>query len=313
MVLSRQLAETETDHMGMTMMIRNQSIAWLLVATIVTAPLDVADARPTYDNTDTQALIEAMVEAHGGQDAWLGTPSFNYTYVMYLASLPVPGESGRRYFNNWRLYEATLEPRTSRGYLTLPLEESAGPHVGFDGERLWRRPYDFDPSFQDSPFQLLYYHYAMISLPWLTQMDGVVLDDRGTGNLPSLEVEFRVVRMSFSPKGKTHGGHYDLYIDPQTDRLAGWIQTTRVPILPGDPLPAEVEGSDGPGRIARVVDQYAELDGKVIPIAYSSLATDGSDRLFGIHLLIEPSFRDAIDVSMLEPSEDAEVVYQVER
>jgi len=153
----------------------------------------------------------------------------------------------------------------------------------------------------------------MISLPWLTQMDGVVLEDRGTGKLPTLDVEFRVVRMSFSPQGKTHGGHYDLYIDPQTNRLAGWIQTTRVPILPGDFLPAEVEGSDGPGNIARIVDQYAERDGKVIPIAYSSLSTDGSDRLFGIHLLIEASFGDAIDVSMLEPPEDGEVVYQVER
>jgi hypothetical protein len=152
----------------------------------------------------------------------------------------------------------------------------------------------------------------MISLPWMTQMDGVVLEDRGSGNLPSLDIAFRVVRMSFAPEGKTHGGHYDLYIDPQTNRLAGWIQTTRVPILPGNFLPAEVEGRDGPGNIARIVDQYAELDGKIIPIAYSSLATDGSDRLFGIHLLIEPSFGGAIDESMLQPPEDAEVVYQVE-
>ena len=58
---------------------------------------------------------------------------------------------------------------------------------------------------------------------------------------------------------------------------------------------------------------YAKLDGKVVPIAYSSLSTDGSNRLFGIHLLIEASFGDAIDVSMLEPPEDAEVVYQVDR
>ena len=308
-----QLAGTEAGHTGMKMMIRKQTMAWIIVATMVAASLGVADARPTYDNTDTQALTEAMVEAHGGQGAWLETPSFNYKYVMYLASLPVPGESGRRYFDNWRLYEATLEPRTSRGYLSLPLEESVGPHAGFDGERLWSRPYSFDPSFQDSPFMLMYFHYSMIALPWMTQMDGVVLEDRGTGNLPSLDIEFRVVRMSFSPAGKTHGGHYDLYIDPQTNRLAGWIQTTRVPILPGDALPAEVEGRDGPGNIARIVDQYAELDGKLIPIAYSSLATDGSDRLFGIHLLIEPSFGDAIDVSMLEPPEDAEIIYQVER
>ncbi len=297
----------------MTMIITKRPMTWLLVATIVVAPLGVADARPTYDDTGTQALIEAMVEAHGGLDAWLEAPSFHARYIMYLASLPVFGESGRRYINNWRLYEATLEPRTSRGYVSLPLEESAGPHAGFDGERMWRRPYDFDPSFQDQPFQLLYYHYAMISLPWLTQMDGVVLEDRGTGKLPTLDVEFRVVRMSFSPEGKTHGGHYDLYIDPQTNRLTGWIQTTRVPILPGDFLPAVVEGRDGPGNIARVVDQYAELDGKVLPIAYSSLSTDGADRLFGIHLLIEASFGDAIDMSMLDPPEDAEVVYQVER
>ena len=295
------------------MMIRKQSVAWLIVATIATAPIGIADAGPTYDDTDTQELIEAMVEAHGGLNAWLDAPSFHYKNVMFLASLPVPGEGGRRYADNWRLYEATLEPRTSRGYLTLPLEDSAGPHVGFDGERLWRRPYEFDPPFQDSPFQLMYYHYAMISLPWLTQMDGVVLEDLGTDKLPTQEADFRVVRMSFSPEGKTHDGHYDLYIHPQTNRLAGWIQTTRVPILPGDFLPAEVEGRDGRGNIARIVDQYAELDGKVLPIAYSSLSADGSDRLFGIHLLIEASFGDAIDVSMLEPPEDGEVVYQVKR
>ena len=65
----------------MIMMMRKQTMAWLIVATIVAAPLGVADARPNYDNTDTEALIEAMLEAHGGQNAWLETPSFNFKFV----------------------------------------------------------------------------------------------------------------------------------------------------------------------------------------------------------------------------------------
>ncbi len=131
-------------------MIIKQTLALLLVTTIVATPMGTAQAAPTYDNADTKALVEAMVEAHGGLDSWLEAPSFHYKNVMFPASLPVGGDSGRRHFDNWRLYEATLEPRTNRGYLTLPLESSTGPHVGFDGENLWRRSYDFDPACQPS-------------------------------------------------------------------------------------------------------------------------------------------------------------------
>ena len=294
------------------MMIKKQTLAGLIVATIVATSSGNALAGPSYDSADTRALVESMVEAHGGLDSWMEAPSFSYKYAMYLVSLPVGGDTGRNHSDSWRLYEATLEPRTSRGYLTLPMEDSTGPHAGFDGENLWRTPYDFDPSFQDPPFQLMYYHFAMISLPWVTQLDGVVLEDLGLRKLPTREAELHAVRMSFSPEGKTHGGHYDLYIDPQTKRLTGWIGTTQVPMMPGDFLPAKMEGTDGPGRIARIVDQHAEIDGRVIPISYSSVATDGSDRLFGVHLLMEASFVETFDESMIRPPENAEVVYQVE-
>lgn len=265
---------------------------------------------PTYVSDEAREVVEAMVEAHGGLQRWLGAPSFTYTANMYLSSLDVWGETGRTHYDNWRYYRVTVEPRTSRAYVELPLEDAGGPRAGFDGRAVWRLPYDFDPAYRDGPFQLLFFHYGFVALPWLTQMEGSVLEYVGEKTFPGDSRRLLHVRMTFAPRGKTHAGHIDLYVDPGSDRLAGWGGTGSFPLLPGDVLPAEVPA--GPGGVVRLVDAWAEVDGIVVPRAYVSVGfQDERYRVFGTHLVIDPTLSEPFREAWARPPEGAEVVHTV--
>ncbi|MEN8375956.1 MAG: hypothetical protein ABFS34_10950 [Gemmatimonadota bacterium] len=46
----------------------SRALGWTLLLGAAAPP--PARVGPTYDSADTRALVEAMVEAHGGMDAW---------------------------------------------------------------------------------------------------------------------------------------------------------------------------------------------------------------------------------------------------
>ena len=75
---------------------------------------------PKYEDAEAKRIVESMVQAHGGADAWFSAPTLQFTAAMYLASLPVT--EGRTYFDNWRNYTVTVQPQTSRGWVELPFE-----------------------------------------------------------------------------------------------------------------------------------------------------------------------------------------------
>lgn len=247
-----------------------------------------------------------MVTAHGGMEAWNAAEGFRYTANMYLAVLSAT--NGRTGADSWRVYTVTLDPHTSHGYVELPLEDGPEPSAGFDGTALWRRDYTFDPRFQDPPFQLLFFHYAMLTLPWLSQQDGVVLTAMERDSLPGYPVLHDVVEMTFEPEGGYHGGAYRLYIDPATHRLRGWRQTAMYPILPGDIFSDSVPAA--PFSTTRVVDTWSDVDGLLIPQAYSTAGRnpDGSVRLLSMHLVLSPTLRVRMDPAKATPPEGARVL-----
>ena len=49
---------------------------------------------------------------------------------MYLTVLA--GHRGSHLGDSWRVYTVTLDPRTSRGYVELPMEEGSEPSAGWD-------------------------------------------------------------------------------------------------------------------------------------------------------------------------------------
>ncbi len=280
-----------------------------LVAALTIPATALAQGSPTYDSDQTRVLVESMIDAHGGLDRWWAAPSFDYTVAMYLAAMPVGEDAGRRHADNWRFYRVAIEPRSSRGYVSLPGEGTGDVHVGHDGKQVWRRPYSFDVQrFRDNPMQLLYYHYSMLSLPWLTQQEGVNIARADDAELQGKAGLFAAVDLTFAPEGKTHGGYYRLFIDKESARLSGWVATTPYPLLPGAVLPEELGGNGRPNMF-RVVDDWMDADGLLIPQAYNTfmITADGA-HLAGTHLVVEPSFSSELRTQLLARPADAEIV-----
>ncbi len=265
---------------------------------------------PTYDSPQTKQLVEQMVAAHGGMARWQAAPSFRYTAIMNLSILPVG--KGRTYHDNWRYYTVTLDPRDHRGYVDIPFEQSPTQRVGYDGTELWTIPPTFDPSFQDSPTMLLYFHYAMVTLPWQTQRDGVHLAYVGTDTLPGYPAAHQMVDMTFDPApGRMIAGHYRLYIDPSTHLLRGWAMNTRYAILPGAVIPDSIPVSRNEGY--RIVDAYSTVDGIVLPRSYVSWVQPREGQVglqvAGPHLVINPSLQTPLDPARLKRPPNAQVIW----
>jgi hypothetical protein len=272
----------------------------ILAITLSLALFGITSSASANKAESAKSLVSAMSAAHGGYENWLNAPSFSYTIVMPL--LPLPIIKGRTYSDNWRYYSVTIDPDTSRGYVNLPHENMAGYEVGFDGTRLWRTAYKFDPTFQDPPWQLLWYHYGMVSLPFLANVPGTLLERRDNESLPGIETSFPVVRMTFNPNGKARGGFIDLFIDPKTHLLKAWRQGVRVPLLPNDPIPANVGASSE--NIVRVVESYHRVDGYIVPKAYISLNSNG--KMSGYHLVLEASFTKPFDETAIIAPKNAQ-------
>lgn len=274
-------------------------IVWLTPSTLAQSP--------TYDIPETQRLVEQMIDAHGGMAAWEAISAFQFTTAMHLASLPI-GE-GRTYHHNLRYYTVTLDPHTSRGYVEFPWDEREGSTIGFDGTTLWALPYTLDPVYNDGARQLMYYHYGMLALPWMTQLAHVRLSRKPQASLPTHDGSFHVVAMQFNPPGKTHEGGFELYIDPETFLIRGFTQTTSYPLLPGDVLPSPFNATSFPGMY-RVIDAYATTNGLTLPRTYTTVGqSEEGLTVFGAHMILEVNLNGTLDSTKLQMPAGAEAVY----
>ncbi len=276
----------------------------LIAAAIVTSTLAAAEAAPRYVDKDARATVRQMVKAHGGYETWSEAPSVHLELAMYLAILP-PAE-GRTPKDNWRYYEVTVEPISSKTLVEVPWENTDGYEAGLTRESYWIRPLTFDPTFQEPTAMLAWYHYGMINLPFLTQSDTSVLETTAGIENPLTGKALKGVRMTFEPgEGRKHEGVIDLYIDPDTNLLAAWRLSTMYAALPGDVLPDEVPVP--PGAPLRIVENYQTYDGVVLPQAYASLTPDG--KAAGTHVILSASFTQPFPHDALTPPDDARIVF----
>ena len=260
---------------------------------------------PGYSDQSTREAVEKMVAAHGGADRFFAAPSFRFSIAMYLYTLGINEE--RTSYDNWRYYTVTVDPDTSRAYVDVPHENLPGPEAGVTADEYWRTTYAFDPPFQEGPQTLAWFHYGILALPFLTQVEGVVLTSIEPGSLPNSAKVFPAIRMTFEPGGgKSMAGFIDLFIDPDTYLLAGWSQGSAFPLLPGDVLPPEVAATRN--RMLRVVDAYHDIDGLIIPKGYYSNRPDGV--LAGSHIILEASFDAPFDESQLMRPDGGRTVYE---
>ncbi len=157
---------------------------------------------PDYATADTRAVIEALVAAHGGMDAWRAVESIRFRMFTKVSG------SG----NAW-LSTETVEPSTGRSFLDWPVLNAS---IVYDGKEVWS--VNWPPAPPPGFFPRL--SYAFVSLPFLTQDDGVALGPVEHGRVPGDSTEYLTVRMTYPRQNASiPGDYYKLFIDPASHRL----------------------------------------------------------------------------------------------
>jgi hypothetical protein len=208
------------------------------------AQSETAPAPPPLELRGPQ-IIQEMVAAHGGLDAWRAAPTMSFTDQW----LSPAGEGSRR-------SHIVVEQTSRRAYIDIPETDMS---IGWDGEKAWSMNW---PSATPVRFLVLL-NYYFVNLPWLTQDPGVVLGEPEARTLRDGETEYVTVMMTFEPgTGDTPDDYYRLYIDPETKHLKATDYVVTYKALMG-------EGEVASPEHCLVYDEYTTVDSLTVPTHFT--------------------------------------------
>lgn len=250
---------------------------------------------PRYASTETKEVIERMVDAHGGMEAWERAPSVSYDNVFFN-----PYSDAAQGADPWWVVHEQIEQGRRRVIQDWTIDEGL---LVYDGERTWSKGYQKG----NPPTFMVYFFYYFTQLPWLTQDDFVELSNTGIGRLPLREKEYVTVEMTYSRRpaaGKTEYDSYKLYIDPNSYLLAGYEYSVAygamVDLLGVDPSRRTF------GPMLRVHDGFTTVDGLTVPSRMATWAPDHSV-VYGHHVILNYNYRLPFDERRLQMPDDAEI------
>ena len=251
----------------------------VLAALLVNAQASLAG--PEYASEESQRVIERMVAAHGGIEAWRAAPTISFDAVMH-------DNYHRKEAFAWWVQHEVIDQRTRQVYQDWPFDDA---QLAYDGNEVWtvnwKRP--------NPPSMMVYFFYYFVNLPWLTQDDGVILGEPKPFTWPEIGKELIEVTMNFSEApgvGKTAKDYFVLYIDPQTFRLFGYqygVGYQRFLDLVNMP-----EGQETFGPLWRLITQYEEVDGLLFPSAFRTMP-EPNERIVGNHVILNISITEPFD------------------
>lgn len=225
-----------------------------------------------------QKLIEHMVAAHGGMDAWRSAPTVSFEDEF------IPAGASEGFVSR-----VTVEQGSRRAYIDYAGDMS----LAWDGEKAWSRNWalPYPPRF----LALLNYHF--LNLPWLVEDPGVVLTEFGQRKLPGDDTDYFSIKVSYEDGvGDTSRDYYRLYVHPDTHVLHAvqYIVTYRS-LLP--------EGVTETPANTLIYEEYETVDGLRVPTAYRIYVPDGSE--YGASKIRAWSFDEPFDVARMTMPEDA--------
>lgn len=233
-----------------------------------------------------QALVSAMVQAHGGLQAWKDAQALSFTHVLMF---------GEVLKTEWFISHETTELRSKRSYQDWPLFKG---RLAYDGKATWTQNWQID----NPPGVNVNSAYTVLALPWLTQEADVVLTDQGRRTLLSDPTAYDVVRMTYatgSPEQRRK--YYDLYIHPQSHVLrAVAYNITYGAFLDLIGVPND-QGSLGP--FVHVFYEHTREGGLLFPSKYDTF--DPTQHNAGRHAVTGYSLSVPFDASRLVPPKDA--------
>ena len=224
----------------------------------------IADGSPDYESAESKALIEAMVEAHGGMEPWETVDAFTFQMITKV----IGNGSAPTYSIE------TTDMNTGKAHLTYPFWDA---QIAYDGKQVtssnWPMP--LPPGFFTSLTT------SFITLPWLTQNSGVNLSAPRKALMPDDDTLYDVVRMTLDDPGPSiPGDFYDLFIDPESKLLTGIGFNITHPFMmriANQPI----------GPNFHKFSEYQDLNGLVMPTYYE---THGYNPKFGQTRAIHSAF-----------------------
>lgn len=247
---------------------------------LLTLALIAPAAHAADGPADALALVDAMIEAHGGMERWADAPSVSFT-DEFRQGEATEGQAMR----------VTVEQGPRRAYIDVV---GTDMRMAWDGERAWSENW----ALPMPPRFVALLDYYFLNLPWLARDPGVNLSEVGRATIPGDPTEYRTVTMTFDPgTGDTPDDHYVLYVDPETDRLAAteYVVTYRA-LLP------EGETSTPPHLL--VYDEWTTADGLTVPTHYTIYE---GEAVYASNQIRDWSFSRPFDASRLEMPEGAVV------
>ncbi|MDA0204890.1 MAG: hypothetical protein O3A53_20620 [Acidobacteria bacterium] len=239
-------------------------------------------------------IVLRAIEAHGGLEAWYSAPTSSFTWEYSNA-----GMNGR--FKT----RAVVDNNTRQAYhqiLAIGTPDEPKPYEGsfaWDGEKAWIYPAD-TPIIAPRFWALTGYYFQQIPF---------VLADPGLSYevLPDAELDgkpYDMVRASFgSGIGDSPGDTYTLYVDKETDMVAGIRYTVTYGRQP------RAAGDEPPGETLMLYQDYTTVDGLTVPKHfYGSNFANGEVVNFKNEAWAdEISYTQPFDATQLEMPEGAKI------
>lgn len=182
---------------------------------VVAAALLTGGAAWGSEPISPEQVAERMLQAHGGVDAWAALHTFHVEREHQFGdTAPIR-------------FDILAEYRTERIYQ----EWTAPPGVVvWDGERGWSADWRLHDAIP--PRYVAGIGFYLVNLPWFANSDEAkLISAQRRADLPGDGREFIVLRVEFEGdpvrKPRGHEGmrdYYDLYLDPETYRVAGVAQ-----------------------------------------------------------------------------------------
>ncbi|MDF1695356.1 MAG: hypothetical protein P1U56_05975 [Saprospiraceae bacterium] len=244
-----------------------------------------------YASQETKAVIEKMIDAHGGYDEWKKMKTLSFTNSMYSESLG---------FVRFWVADQTIDMQTRRSYQDWPLFGSQMTH---DGKEVWATNWRIGnpPNHQHS----VYFYY--VNLPWLTQDASVVLGEVTKQKHPAFANEVYTVQMSFTESptiGKSAKDTFTLFIDAETYLLNGYEYTVGYgPLLDVLKLP---KTKDLFGPMLRINTYTGEVNGLKFPMLMTTKSPDLTQQ-YGDHAIYNYTINGEFDEKRMEKPEHAVV------
>jgi len=249
--------------------------------------IGTAIGQPKYASNETKEIVEKMIQAHGGYEAWKNLKTLAFTTSMHSKSLG---------FVRFWVNDQTIDMKTRRSYQDWPL---FGSKLTFDGTQTWTTDWRVNnpPNHEHSSF------YYYVNLPWLTQDDNVALGQVEKMTHAAFDNEVYKVHMTFSKSptlGKSKYDSYTLYIDAQTFLLNGYEYTVGYgPLLDQLNIPKDQKFF---GPVLRINNYTGDINGLKFPMLMTTNSLDLKQQ-YGDHAIYNFAINEKFDEQrMIKPA-----------